>query len=108
MGIMKGRGKWHWDRDRLGMFRGASFTCPGICVDLYVCKCYAGGMGPPPTSIAENCFDLVMCLKHVGHVYVVLGPGLLSMFPAYRRIRGMIAGFSFPSVEKICCLMLCI
>lgn len=53
------------------------------------------------------CFELVMCLKHEGHVHVVLGPGLLSMSLANRR-RGVIAGFSFLGVEKICNVVLCI
>ena len=44
----------------------------------------------------------VMGFKHVGHVYLWLGPGLLSMSPARSSLREMTAGESFLGVEKMC------
>ena len=44
----------------------------------------------------------VIGFEHVGHVYLWLGPGLLSMSPARRSLREMHAGEAFLGVEKMC------
>ena len=49
----------------------------------------------------------VIGFEHVGHVYLLVGPGLLSMSPARRSLREMTAGESFLGVEKSVCVLLC-
>ena len=50
----------------------------------------------------------VIGFEHVGHVYLLVGPGLLSMSPARRSLREMTAGESFLGVEKSVCVLLCV
>ena len=47
----------------------------------------------------------VIGFEHVGHVYLLLGPGLLSMSPARRSFREMHAGEAFLGVEKMCIVL---